>query len=221
MSSTLLSIWRTQPDTRKTLLDVGAGLSPYRTVCEDAGFEYLSHDFSSYVPGYDFPGLQNPNWDYPKHNYECDILDIPTDQQFDVILCTEVFEHIPDPVRAFQVLFNLVKAGGRVIVTVPFLSLVHQSPYWYQSGLSPFWFEYWSGKLGFEETKVTVYGDYEDMMIQEVRRSASSISRVRALLLKLAISPLEHLREQLPPDVLSSGPSGPCLLVVSHNDFSA
>jgi SAM-dependent methyltransferase len=39
---------------------------------------------------------------------------------FDVVLSTEVFEHIPDAYRAFKEVHRVLKTGGRHIFTVPF-----------------------------------------------------------------------------------------------------
>ena len=38
---------------------------------------------------------------------------------FDLILCTEVLEHIPDPVAAMKELFRILKPGGRLILSTP------------------------------------------------------------------------------------------------------
>lgn len=155
-----------------SLLDVGAGLSPYRDSAIDFGFEYISHDFGGYVPTASkrAGGLHSASWDYPKHDFVCDILELPEDACADVILCTEVLEHIPDPIRVFEKLSKMVNSGGYLVFTVPFSSLMHQAPYWFQAGLSPFWFEYWAKEFNVEVVELTVYGDYIDQMSQEMAR---------------------------------------------------
>jgi SAM-dependent methyltransferase len=168
--------------TTVDILDVGAGSSPFRKIIEDLGYDYYSHDFNSYKPSESLPtntGLQNQIWEYAKHNFICDILLIPEDKTFDLILCTEVFEHVPDPVRAMEKLTKLVKPGGFIVITVPFISLMHQAPYWFQSGLSPFWFNYWSEKNNLEVLELEVFGDYIDLSQQEGARLFSSILRFR------------------------------------------
>jgi 2-polyprenyl-3-methyl-5-hydroxy-6-metoxy-1,4-benzoquinol methylase len=91
-------------------------------------------------------------------------------EKYEVVLCTEVLEHIPDPVRAFKKLSNLASSRGYVLISVPFLSLMHQAPYWYSSGISPYWFEYWAKEYDLEIIKLEVSGDYIDLMKQEVAR---------------------------------------------------
>lgn len=155
-----------------SLLDVGAGLSPYKESALNFGFEYKSHDFGGYVPATSqkASGLHSASWDYPKHDFVCDILELPEDACADVILCTEVLEHVPDPIRVFEKLSKMVNSGGYLVFTVPFSSLMHQAPYWFQAGLSPFWFEYWAKEFEIEVVELIVYGDYIDQMSQEMTR---------------------------------------------------
>lgn len=48
-------------------------------------------------------------------------MDIPFDENsFDLIISTEVFEHIPDPYKAFSEIYRVLKKGGSHIFTVPY-----------------------------------------------------------------------------------------------------
>ena len=50
-----------------------------------------------------------------------DLMDIPFDENsFDLIISTEVFEHIPDPYKAFSEIYRVLKKGGSHIFTVPY-----------------------------------------------------------------------------------------------------
>jgi SAM-dependent methyltransferase len=203
------------------ILDVGAGTSPYREFCESWDYTYVSHDFNGYLPSAESPGLQNAEWDYAKHDYVCDILEIPDKAQADVVLCTEVLEHIPDPVRAFQKISALVRPGGTIIVTVPFMSLMHQAPFWFQSGLSPFWFEYWAREGGLEITSLDVQGDFADSVLQHLQILFGAKAQnqenleLRAGLQKFLSSlDSESIRKDTPSDILESG--GFCTFFVGH-----
>ncbi|MBD2604848.1 class I SAM-dependent methyltransferase [Scytonema hofmannii FACHB-248] len=44
------------------------------------------------------------------------------DYSFDLVLSSDVFEHIPDPYEGFQEIYRILKSGGRHIFTVPFYS---------------------------------------------------------------------------------------------------
>lgn len=192
---------------KSTLLDVGAGLSPYRKISEELGWQYLSHDFSAYTPGVENSGLQNESWIYVDHDFVCDILEIPSSTKADLVLCTEVFEHIPDPVRSFERICNILNKDGYVVITVPFLSLMHQAPFWFQSGLSPYWFEHWAKENGIKVLELTVYGDYVDLMSQEVSRLVTSQFKFRGLA-KVISWVVNRSRSKLSAEILSSGGFG-------------
>lgn len=189
------------------LLDVGAGTSPYRAKALELNYLYRSHDFSAYVPNEESPGLQDDSWQYPAHDFICDITEIPSSATSDVIVCTEVLEHVPDPVRAFHRMAALVRPSGFLVVTVPFLSLMHQSPYWFQAGLSPFWFDYWAGPAGLRVDELIVQGDYSDLMAQEVGRMLRFRRRIPGLG-SLGSAVAKRLRPLLPASVIQSGGLG-------------
>lgn len=44
------------------------------------------------------------------------------DSTFDLVLSTEVFEHIPDPYQAHREIYRILKPGGAHVFTVPFTS---------------------------------------------------------------------------------------------------
>jgi SAM-dependent methyltransferase len=47
-------------------------------------------------------------------------------ERFDVVICEQVIEHVPDPFGAAQNLRALCNPGGHVIVSTPFLVRVHE-----------------------------------------------------------------------------------------------
>ena len=151
-----------------SLLDAGAGESPYKDVALKCGYAYESQDFNKYSPKETEIGFQDPSWNYPEHTYICDILDIPENKEYDLVLCTEVFEHIPDPVETFKKLVRLTARGGYIVITVPLASHIHQAPYYFSSGLSPQWFSYWSKATGISIESLEIQGDYLDRMKQDL-----------------------------------------------------
>lgn len=151
------------------LLDVGAGLSPYKGMITSKNINYFSQDFSAYQPNPNLNGFQEYSWDYPKHDYICDILEISTHKKYDILLFTEVLEHVPDPIRAFEVLVSLLNPGGTLIVTVPIMSLAHQAPFWFSSGLTPYWFEYWAQRSELESYEISFHGDFVDLEVQNIK----------------------------------------------------
>jgi SAM-dependent methyltransferase len=56
----------------------------------------------------------------PLADVKADICNLPfQDNQYDVILCNHVLEHIPDDTKAMQELFRVLKPGGMAILQIP------------------------------------------------------------------------------------------------------
>lgn len=53
------------------------------------------------------------------------------DAIFDVVLCTEVLEHLPEPQRAIDEMFRVLKPGGTLLLTTRFLFPIHDAPHDY------------------------------------------------------------------------------------------
>lgn len=201
-----------------SLLDVGAGTGPYRAFAIGKGFTYRAHDFGQYVPPVETStqiGQHNTSWGYTELDFRCDLLDIPDDAISDVVLCSEVLEHVPDPVASLRKLAELAAPGGDVLVTVPLLSLMHQAPHWHASGLSPFFFLHWCPKIGLEVQDVLVHGDYADLMTQEIERLVLEILRrpFNGRVHRRAVAPtvagmMRAVRRRISGGVLSSGGFG-------------
>ena len=119
-----------------TLLDAGAGESQFKKFC--GHLKYIAQDFAQYDGSGDI-GIQTGTWDNTRLDIVSDITSIPLpDQSVDAIMCTEVFEHIPNPVLAIKEFSRLVKPGGYLLITAPFASLTHFAPYHFASGFSRF-----------------------------------------------------------------------------------
>ncbi len=54
------------------------------------------------------------------------------DGEFEVILCTEVLEHVKNPFEIEKEFYRVLKSGGRLILTTRFVYPIHDSPhdYW-------------------------------------------------------------------------------------------
>ena len=154
-----------------TLLDIGCGSQPYKRIIEEQKILYFSHDFSLYK-------LEDPPSFYGLHYSEdaefkvdfiCDFLDIDETIKYDLLLCTEVLEHVPDPVKCLAKMVKLLKADGVIIITVPASSWTHQAPYFFSSGLSPFWFNYHAKDLDLRIIKGVLVGNLLTSVIQSTQ----------------------------------------------------
>ena len=151
------------------ILDAGAGELQYKKYC--GHLDYVSQDFGQYTGEGDGQGLQMKNWDNSKLDIVSDIVNIPVaDQSFDVIMCVEVFEHIPEPIKVVQEFSRILKPGGRLIITAPFCSLTHFAPYFFYTGYSKYWYEKFLEINGFDVEEINFNGNYFDYLIQELKR---------------------------------------------------
>lgn len=154
-----------------TILDAGAGETPFRKFCSH--LKYIAQDFGQYHGDGEI-GLQTGSWNNTKLDIVSDILSIPLpDESVDAIMCTEVLEHIPDPLGAIKEFSRLVKPGGYLLITAPFASLTHFAPYHFASGLSKYFYEKHLPDNGFEITDMQLNGNFFEYIAQENRRIKS------------------------------------------------
>ena len=119
------------------VLDVGCGTKPYQDMLkynEYIGLEYdytekkLSKGEDFFYVGGEFP-------------FEED--------EFDSIICNEVLEHVFNPVDFLSEIYRVLKPGGKMLMTVPFLWDEHEQPYDY-ARYSSFGLKHLLKETGFE-----------------------------------------------------------------------
>jgi hypothetical protein len=64
--------------------------------------------------------------------------------------------------------------------------LIHQAPFHFSSGLTPFWYNHWISELGLECVEIGRHGDYADLSAQEIRRFFSLPGFLQKPLARLA-----------------------------------
>jgi SAM-dependent methyltransferase len=102
----------------QTVIDAGAGECQYKPLFGHA--RYIAVDLC----------VGDANWDFSGIDINAPLHDIPlSDRSADVILCTEVLEHVPNPHQVVAELARLLKPGGSLYVSVPFSGREHQVPY--------------------------------------------------------------------------------------------
>ena len=149
------------------ILDAGAGKMPYKPFCSH--LNYTSQDFCEYDGRGNGSGLQTETFDTNRIDIVSDIAHIPvSDNYYDVILCSEVLEHVPDAVKVMKELIRLLKPEGLLIVTVPFCSLTHYAPYHFASGFNRYFFESFKDSLKIDVLQTN--GNYFEYLAQEIKR---------------------------------------------------
>jgi ubiquinone/menaquinone biosynthesis C-methylase UbiE len=151
------------------ILDAGAGELANKKYCSH--LEYTSQDFGQYTGQGDGKGLQTGAWDNSKIDIVSDITNIPRpDASYDAILCSEVLEHIVDPIAAIREFARLICVCGKLILTAPVCSLTHMAPHYYYNGFSRYWYERVLPENGFKIVELSYNGNYFSWMHQEMQR---------------------------------------------------
>ncbi len=101
------------------VLDFGCGTKPYKYVFAEVT-EYIGVDFEN--TGHPHEGEHIDFFYNGKH--------LPfSDNTFDAILSTEVFEHIFNIDELISELYRVLKPGGFILITCPFVYPEHEAPY--------------------------------------------------------------------------------------------
>lgn len=160
----------------KIILDAGAGEQPYKKFCSH--LKYISQDFGEYDDSEKKEALQMQEWNSKSVDILSDIIDIPLENEsVDIILCTEVIEHLKNPILAIKEFSRLLKLGGQLLLTAPNCSLTHMAPYYFYNGFSRYWYKENLKDFGFEIEELTEYGNYFSWIKQELLRTEEIMER--------------------------------------------
>jgi SAM-dependent methyltransferase len=100
------------------ILDVGCGKKPYQHLFNKAT-QYIGMD------------IDNPGHDHSTENidvyYDGKVFPFQ-DRSFDAVLTNQVFEHVFNPEDFMKEIFRVLKPGGKLLITVPFVWDEHEQP---------------------------------------------------------------------------------------------
>jgi SAM-dependent methyltransferase len=146
------------------VLDIGAGDGPYRELF--AHCEYVSVEWAN-----------SPHEGARAADVIASADDLPLDSaSVDAILVTQVLEHVPDPQRVMAEAHRVLRRGGRLLVTVPFVWEEHELPFDFQrfssAGVSRL-----LELAGFSDVEVQPRGDCFSTLSQLLRNARWAMGR--------------------------------------------
>ena len=165
---------RLPPGTR--ILDVGAGECRYRSLFSHC--DYKAQDFAKYegTPR----GLLSETWKYGQLDFVCDASVIPVEKgSFDAVLCAEVLEHVPEPIKVLKEIGRILREGGWAFISAPLGSGLHQQPFHFYGGFTPHFYRQILGEIGFEVVSIEPNGRFFLMFLQEMNRGIGIIQTHR------------------------------------------
>jgi SAM-dependent methyltransferase len=172
------------------VLDVGAGPCRFRPLF--AHCDYRTQDFCQHEGSSLGPLADRGQWSYGKIDFICDASSIPIpDGSVDVVLCTQVLEHVPDPICVVKEIARILRGGGKLLLTAPLGCGLHQEPHHYYGGYTPYWYERFLTSAGFEDIVVTPNGGFFKHYGQESQRFSAMIDPRRVpMMSKFILAPI-------------------------------
>lgn len=146
------------PQFNGHLLDVGCGRMPYKKFLLDNNYinKYTGLDIETALvyeegvkPDFTWNGITMP---FP-------------DNSFDSLMATEVLEHCPDPALIVREMKRVLKPGGLIFFTVPFLWYLHEVPH-DEYRYTPFALQRIFKDCGMEEIQLSAHGGWDMAMAQ-------------------------------------------------------
>lgn len=100
---------------------------------------------------------------------QADAYQLPlADDTFDAIICSEMLEHVLDPIPVLCEAHRVLKADGILLICVPFLYRTHAEPYDYARYTDHYWRKTLAS-LGFTDIEIERQGLYWSVLVDMLR----------------------------------------------------
>lgn len=178
------------PKYKGVLFDLGAGESPYKDFFLQYADQYIAVD-----------------WAGSFHNTKADIVadlnkPLPIESEVaDTIVSLSVMEHLCEPQIMLNEAFRILKAGGGIVLQVPWQWWVHEAPYDFFR-YTPYGLKYMFEKAGFVEVVVEPQSGFFTMWILKMNYfSLRFIRGPRSLrwLIKAMLLPIWYFCQKAAP----------------------
>jgi SAM-dependent methyltransferase len=153
-----------------------------------------------------FYGIENTNNDhrFRKLDLNSDLPNNTAHETFDLVLCSQVVEHLYDVPKALKTIASLVKPGGHVWLGFPSSNFPHGSPEYYSAGypfqtvakLLPFEFELViSGQIGSKRNYLWTHTLREWPSLDELNHPIRFIWKTPVSLPRKVVRTVRRLRQ--------------------------
>jgi SAM-dependent methyltransferase len=136
----------------------------------------------------------------PKHNPDIvlDVSDMKVVKNLtiDIIVATELFEHVSEPELGLKECFRVLRKGGHMILSAPFLYRVHGDPYDFQRWTDTKWKKELT-ETGFEIERLEVMGRYFSTVADGWKFFASTLPKIIRYPLYLCLWYVDRVAEKL------------------------
>jgi SAM-dependent methyltransferase len=143
------------------MLDAGAGQNPYKHLFDHVRYE--STDFLKVDKA------------YGEVSYVCDLSSIPVGaERYELVLLTQVLEHLPEPRLVLRELHRILKPGGMLWLSAPLFFAEHEVPYDYYR-YTQFGFRHLLQSSGFRVERIEWLEGYYGTLSYQLEAAAKSL----------------------------------------------
>ncbi len=100
--------------------------------------------------------------------------------QYDLVILSEILEHVNNPLLVLQESFRVLKPGGLMFITIPFMIFVHNDPQDY-GRYTDTWFNENLIKVGFKNIEINKQGLFFSVLMNMMKQWCNEISKSKSI----------------------------------------